>query len=416
MNKIHWHQIEPILAPHATVANGRELHWVGWCWQILDHQGLTTYGSEPEKAMVLMRALALMRIHQDYAFIMLEIEPTLEEAVVFQELSAAVGCTSPATMLWEHKRIMSILVDAYVEWSPLIGTYDPDLADEHGWSEEEVLEDLKKTLPPGDEGAFEYAMYPDGYNQELREDEGVTTLQEYHEWLDSIRAAHIEVWVDNNFVLPPEYREHAAGVRLYFHASWEQVEPFFRDHTCWGTTEELAWYREMWTLLQDGGYTGYKVYIHEVAETLVRLVLTYQTFCYLALDRPVAIDGNGAYNLLVHTDEFRDPEAPKWEPNELVLFLVERFAVLPSNRSTGRFGRNTQDRPEIFMRRATVTLPITSRSLAQHYESEAAWRFDGPAGVDYKAYNAMLFSKRIAGLKAWLETGCQPAMETMQLE
>lgn len=400
MSKIVWQEIEPVLRPYATVANGRELHWIGWCWQILDHQGLTTYGSEPEKAMVLMRALALMRVQQDYAFIMLEIDQTLEEAVVFNELCKATDCTEKATLLWEHKRIMSVLVDGYVEWNPLVPTYDPALADEYGWSVHEVLEDLNKTLPPESKEEFVYAMHPEGFHHEDAE-----TLKDYHEDLDNTREAHISVWLDNDWVLAKTDGSYPEGVRLYFHASWEEVEPFFRGQLCWGTEEEVAWYQEMWRLLQDAGYTGYRVEFVEVAETMIRLVHAYQSFCSLALDRPIAIDLDAELDRLTKAAEHYEQEPVQWEPNTLVPTLVGILANSLDYRRSGRFGRLQTDGSQTFLRRAVATLPIKDKSLNRHYEAESAWLFDGPTGTDPKDYNAALFALRMDRIRVWMASG-----------
>ena len=410
MDKVLWEQIEPVLRPHATVANGRELHWIGWCWQILDHEGLTRYGSEPEKAMVLMRALALMRVQQDYAYIMLEIHQTLEEDVVFQELCTKSGCSSKATLQWEHERIMSVLVKAYVEWNPLVPTYDPALADEYGWSVQEVLEDLNKTLPPESKEEFVYALYPEGYGHDFEEyaadwDVEVASLKEYHAALDHIRDVHISVWLDNNWVFPKTGEVYDDGVRLYFHASWIEVEPFFREHLCWGTEEEVAWYKEMWGLLQDAGYTGYRVEFAEIADTCVHLVHAYQSFCLLALDRPIAIDLNAELDRLTMAAVNHEHDPVQWKPNELVPSLVYLLANSPRYRQTGRFGRLQIYGAQNFLRSAVATLPMKDKSLVRHYEAESAWRFDGPTGTDPKEYNAALFARRMESIRAWLSNG-----------
>lgn len=407
VSKILWEQIEPVLRPHATVANGRELHWIGWCWQILDHQGLTTYGSEPEKAMVLMRALALMRVQQDYAYIMLDIDQTLKEAVVFNELCKATGCAEKATLLWEHKRIMSVLVDAYVEWNPLVPTYDPALADEYGWSVYEVLEDLNKTLPPESKEEFVYAMHPEGFSRAVEKiyDGESESLKDFHEWLDRMREAHIDVWLENDWVLTKTGDSYDEGVRLYFHASWDEVEPFFRGHLCWDTAEEIDWYKEMWGALQNAGYTGYRFEFAEVAEAMIRLVHAYQSFCSLALDRPIAIELDPELDGLTKAAVHFEQEPVLWEPNTLVPALVGILANSEGYRRPGRFGRLQIDQAQAFLRRAVATLPITDKSLARHYEAETAWRFDGPPGVDPKTYNAELFKRRMDNLNHWLKHG-----------
>ena len=409
MEKIQWENIEPVLRPYATVTNGYEMYWIGWCWQILEHIGLTTYASDSEKAMVLMRGVGLLRIQQDYAYIMLTIDPYLDEQRLFEELCSFHDCAPKATLQWELRHIVPELLNAYVRWDHRIPRYDPSLSEPEKDNTDKFLLDLRETLPGENKDEQVCAMYPEGYHRR----EG-PSLMEYHQTLDAERRAWTEAWLEEYCMLPKDipdvlplfpfvcYPDHFL---LYFNASWDDVEPIFQQHLCWGSPEELGWYKEMWEFLRLVGYTGYGVNFEEVFESVLRLVHAYQTFCFLALDRPIALDPIPEIEKLASDETYLDLDMIDWDNNYLVPLLVKSIANEPKNIRVGRFGGLKVDAQQFFLRRILITLPITDKSLTRHYGSESAWSFDGPPGTDLKEYNATLFAERMERIRVWLSSG-----------
>ncbi|MCB0810614.1 MAG: hypothetical protein KDB96_15160 [Flavobacteriales bacterium] len=408
---VDWADLEPLLKPHAMVSNGRELHWVGWCWQILEHIGLTKYESEAELSAVLMRSIALLAVQEQYASLILRTGGMLDGSAIFQELCASFGCGANATLAWEVRRIMEPLLEAYRSWDPLVPRYVPVENEEiEEWSGlEGFLEDLRHTLPAPDRDEMIHPWMPEAFAHGMDE----PSLEEYQKLLPLQREHMLDTWVESDFLLSAEAISNvqfSCNYWLFFHMPWEEVQEIIKPFLCWGSAEELGWYEEMWELLRLSGYTGFQHDEEEVCGTVVRLVELYQTFCKLALDRPLALDPEAWYAELLKEEYFLSVANDPYDQVPAVLpVLIRQFAQSPGMRHRGRFGSFTPDPVARFRKRLEATLPIDAPSLARHYESRNAWRFDAPAGTDLETYNRGLWEQRSASIDGWLREPLQAA-------